>query len=145
MRCMWYRVIHDLIPTNVRLHRINVVPTDTCRQCTSIDTLEHRLIACGEGRRIWNYSKTLITRMMRTTPARIPDNLIMHPQFHIWPLKRHRATLWVLANAVIWRLQQQTNLTLQYYVDFLHRSRWKLVRHKRGRELVGNYLTALDV
>jgi len=50
MSCMWYRVIHDLIPTNVRLDRINMVPTDTCWQCTSIDTLESRLIACGEER-----------------------------------------------------------------------------------------------
>ena len=59
--------------------------------------------------------------------------------------KESSGYIWVLANAVIFRLQQQTHLTLHDYMDFLHRSRWKLVRHKRDRELVGNYLTVLDV
>ena len=112
MRCTWYRVIHDLIPTNARLHLINMVPSDTCRQCAAIDTLEYRLVTCGEGRRIWHYSKTLIARMMRTIPARIPDDWILHPQFNIWPHKRHRAIFWVIAHVVIFRIQQQTNLTL---------------------------------
>ena len=111
-RCTWYRVILDLIPTNVQLHRINMVPSDACRQCTAIDTLKHRLIACGEGRRIWHYSKTLIARMMRTIPDRIPNDWILHPQFNIWPPKRRRAILWVIAHVVIFRIQQQTNLTL---------------------------------
>ena len=64
MRCIRYQVTHGLIPTNVRLNRNNMVPSDACRRCTATDTLEHRLIACGEGRRIWHYSKTLIAKMM---------------------------------------------------------------------------------
>jgi hypothetical protein len=86
-----------------------------------------------------------IARMMRTIPARIPDDWILHPQFNIWPPKRHRAILWIIAHVIIFRIQQQTNLTLHDYMDFLHRSRWKIMHHKRGRELVGNYLTVLDV
>jgi hypothetical protein len=34
MRRICYHVIHDIIPTNVRLHRISMVPSDTCRRCT---------------------------------------------------------------------------------------------------------------
>ena len=48
-RCIWYQVIHDIIPTNVRLHSIHMVIWDTCRRCAATDTLELRLIACGEG------------------------------------------------------------------------------------------------
>ena len=122
-RCTWYRVINDLIPTNVRLHRTIMVPSDTCRQCRAIDTLEYRLITCGEGRRIWHYSKTLIARMMRTIPASIPDDWILHPQFNIWSSKTHRAILWIIATVVIFRIQQQANLTVLNYMEFLHRSR----------------------
>ena len=45
----WYKVIHDIIPTNIRLHRIKMSPTDTCKDCGSKDTLGHRLTECGEG------------------------------------------------------------------------------------------------
>jgi len=44
-----YKVIHDILPTNERLFRIRVVPTDTCRKYDRTDTLSHRLIECGEG------------------------------------------------------------------------------------------------
>ena len=143
-RCVWYQAIHDIIPTNVRLHRIYMVPSDSCRQCTADDTLEHRLIACGKGRKIWHYTKTLLTMMLRTIPARIPDEWVLHFHLNIWPPKRHQAILWVLANVVIFRIQQQTTLTLHDFMDFVLRSRWKLTGHKHGRDLVGNYLTFID-
>jgi len=82
--------------------------------------------------------------MMRTIPVRIPDDWMLRPQFNIWPPKRRRAILWVIANVVIFRIQQHTNLTLHGYMDFLHRTRWKLMRRKCRRDLVGNYLTVLD-
>ena len=98
----------------------------------------------GEGRTIWQYTKTPLATMLRTIPARIPDDWALHPHFNIWPPKRHRAILWVLANVVIFRIQQQTTLTLHDFMDFLLRSRWKLMSHKHGRDLVGNYLTVTD-
>ena len=73
-RCVWYQAIHDIIPTNVRLHRINMVPSVSCRRCTADDTLEHRLIACGEGHTIWQYTKTLLATMLRTIPALYQTN-----------------------------------------------------------------------
>jgi hypothetical protein len=44
----WYKVIHEIIPTHERLHKIRLTPTDSCGHCTSKDTLEHRLTTCGE-------------------------------------------------------------------------------------------------
>jgi len=73
--------------------------------------------------------------MLRTTPNRTTDDWITHHQFHIWPLKRHRAILWTLANVIKFRLQQQTNLTLQDYMAFLQKSRWKLMSKKKGENL----------
>ena len=122
-RCIWRQVMHDIIPTNVRLHRIKMVSPDTCRRCTATETLERRLVTCGEGHKMWQYTKPLLARMMRTTPARIQDDGMLRPQFNIWPLKRRRAILWVIANVVIFRIQQHTNLNLHDYMDFLHRTR----------------------
>jgi len=129
-RCIWYQAIHDTHQCTATPHLINMVPSHTCRRCTATDTLENRLIASGEGRKIWQYTKTLLARMLRPIPIHIPDEWILRPQFNIRPPKRHRAILWVVANVVIFRIQQYTNLNLHDYMDFLHRSRWKLMRHK---------------
>ena len=83
----WFRVIHDLIPKHERLQRIRTVQTDTCRKCTMKDTLEHRITACGEGRDIWEHSKSLIAKMLRTILARISDDWLLHSQFQIWSPK----------------------------------------------------------
>ena len=140
VRSDWYQAIHDLIPTNVRLHRINVTSTDKCQRCVEADTLEHRLINCGEGKLIWNYTKTAIATMLRTIPARIPNDWLLRPHFKIWPDKRKHAVLWTLAQLVSYSFQHRTSLTLQEYMDFLFRSRWKLLTNRRGRDSVGNYL-----
>ena len=56
-RSVWYRVIHEIIPSNERLHRINMVQTNTFRQCATKDTLQHCLLVRGEERMMWEYSK----------------------------------------------------------------------------------------
>ena len=53
-RCIWCHVIHVIIPTNVWLHRINMIPSDTCRRCTATDTLEHKT-AC-----LWTRPKDMV-------------------------------------------------------------------------------------
>ena len=143
VRSDWYQAIRDLIPTNVPLQCINMTPTDNCQRCAVADTLEHRLTNCGEGKLIWNYTRTAIVTILRTIPARIPNDWILRPHFKIWADKRKHAVLWTLAHLVSYSLQHRTSLTLQDYLDFLFRSRWKLLTNRRGRNRVGNYLAVL--
>ena len=112
VRSDWYQAIHELIPTNVRLQRINMTPTDNCQRCAAADTLEHRLTNCGEGKLIRNYTKTAIVTMLRTIPARIPNDWILRPHFKVWPNKRNHAVLWTLAHLVSYSLQHRIS---QYY------------------------------
>jgi hypothetical protein len=143
-RIDWFRVIHNLNPTNELLQRIRMVQTDICRKCTMKDTLEHRITACGEGRDIWEHSKSLIAQLLRTMPSSIPDDWLLHPQLHTWPPQRDRAILWTLAQVILFRTQQTRTLTIPYFMDFLQRPRWKLTRSKKGRDSVGNYLSVMD-
>jgi hypothetical protein len=50
----WYKDIHDIIPTNVRLHLVRISPTDNCIECNNTDTLSHRLTECGENKMHWD-------------------------------------------------------------------------------------------
>jgi len=109
-KAAWYKVIHDILPTELRLFRVRMVPTDACRKFDRTDTLSHHLIERGEGEHIWTWTKQCLAWILRTIPELIPSE---------WPPKRRRAVLWVLANVVIFRTQQQRELTLQDYIDFI--------------------------
>ena len=53
-RSAWYRAIHDLFPTNQRLHHIGMVASDKCNSCpSSVDYLLHRLTSCKSTKHIW--------------------------------------------------------------------------------------------
>jgi hypothetical protein len=53
IRSTWNRVLHDSMPTNVRLYKIYLSDTDGCSQCDAQGTLLHRLTECGESAAIW--------------------------------------------------------------------------------------------
>jgi hypothetical protein len=53
---IWYRVVYDVIRTNVRLFKIRLSSTDRCRYCGNTDTLLHRLTSCGDCVLLWNWT-----------------------------------------------------------------------------------------
>ena len=143
-RIVWYRVIDGIITTNERLRRIRMVQTDTCSRCNRTDTLEYRITECGAGRAIWDHAKNLIAQMLRTTPDSIPDDWLINPQFRIRTPKCLEAILWMLAQVILFRTQQERTLAVQDFLVFLQRSRWKLSQSKKWRDAVGNYLSVMD-
>jgi hypothetical protein len=89
----WYRVIHDILLTKKRLKKIRLFPTDSCGDCGKTVTIKHRIIGCGEGGKMWTWTKTQIAWMLRTEPDNIPGSWVTCPQFNFWPPNRHRAIL----------------------------------------------------
>jgi len=140
----WYKIIHDVLPTNVRLHKIRMVPTVGCANCATADRVEHRLIECGEGKIIWKWTRGRLARMLGTDPERIPVEWLTRPQFNICPPKRHRAVLWTLAKLVIFRTEQRRDLKLHDFIDFMRRTKWKIYQAQKRKEHVGVYLTFID-
>jgi hypothetical protein len=125
IKMIWYRAVHDIYSTHVRLHRINMITWPLCRHCSTDDDLQHRLADCGEGRLMWDWTRDRLARILRTTSRQITDGWVMRTDFTIRPPKRRRAVLWLLANFVAWRLQQGDRMTRQDYYDFLRRAKWK--------------------
>jgi len=77
----WYVVIHDVIPTNARLHRIRLMDTDNCTQCGRQDTVLHRLTECGVEQEIWEWTRTRIARIRRTDPRHVTTEWFLRPLF----------------------------------------------------------------
>jgi hypothetical protein len=119
-------MIHDILPTNERLHRLKISPTDKCNACGVEDTILHRLIECGQGQLMWQWTQKVIARMLRTIPERIPKEWLLLLHLNLWPSQRHGAILWVLARYVNFRITKQRDLSLQDLMDFFLQAKWKL-------------------
>jgi hypothetical protein len=115
----WYRAVHDIVPSQDRLHRNHMAATNLCRKCDMVGNLSNRLLECDEGKVMWDWTKGRIAVLLRTTVRHMPDVWLLCPTFNIWPPKRRRAVLWILANFVAYCLQQRKRLTCQDYYDFL--------------------------
>jgi hypothetical protein len=125
IKANWFKVIHDILLTNERLHTIRLTNSVLFSTCGERDTTMHRITECGEGRKIWEWTRQRIAWILRMDPARIPQEWTLRPQFHIWPPRRHRAVLWITAHKVWYRLRESRTSSAQQYLDFLRRARWK--------------------
>jgi hypothetical protein len=94
IKAMWFLVIHDFLPTNERVHRINLTETSRCKVCGEKDTRLHRLIECQEGRAVLeDKTRRKLTLILRASLAHIQSDWVLIPQFNIWPPKRHGTVL----------------------------------------------------
>ena len=75
--------------------------------------------------------------ILRMDPKYIPTEWLLRPTLKLWPPQRHRAVLWTLANFVEYRLHQRRTLTLQDYLDFLRRAKWKIYSTRNRTSIVG--------
>ena len=140
-----YEIIHNIVPTKERLHKIRITPTENCRLWDRNDTLLHRLAECGDGRYQWEWTKKRPAIMLRTDPQWIPEDWLLWPHITLWPPQRQRAVLWVLAQYLGFRSQFQPGLTFQDYIDFLRRSKYKIYRKRNRLTQVGNCMSILEI
>ena len=131
IRAEWYKVLHDIVPTNFRLARINLSDTNRFRLCGRCDTLIHRLTVCMEMKDTWDWTRRRIGLMLHTDPTNIPPEWTIMPSFDVGPPQRRRAILWVLAHMIHYSQHKRTQLSLTDFADFLRRARWKT--HQRAR------------
>ena len=137
----WLKVIHDIIPTQDRLHKFLLSSTNKCHNCQEPGSTAHRIIACGNRREIWHWTKRRMAQFLNTNPENIPDEWSTCTHYMLRSPEGHRAVSWMLAILVKSRTQSQRELTLQEYIDILKSSRWKLSTNATQRRGVGTYNT----
>jgi len=137
-KAVCYKIIHDILPTNVRLYKIRISPTDKWSNGGMHDTIQHRLIEWGEGPQIWQWTTQKLALILRTIPTQIPSEWHLRPKRALWPPTRRRAVMWILANVVpLWtRLNQE--LTLRDFIAFIQVNKYKLYQTVKRRLLVAN-------
>ena len=121
IKTVWIMVIHDLIPTNDRLAKIQRSESNQCPHCDQPDTLIHRLTECSEGADIWRWTRFRIAIILRTDQQNILTE--WSHSFHFRPPQRHGAILWILAHILYYPIQLRNQVSPTDYVDVMLRAR----------------------
>jgi len=143
LKAACFMVIHDLIPTNDRLAKIQRSTTNNFQHCSRVVTLIHRMTECSEGADIWRWTRSRIAIIHRMDPKYILPEWTVRPSFRFWPPQRYRAILWILAHMIYYRTQQWNRVSAIDYADFMRRARWKAYQTTRRRERFGNCFVVL--
>jgi hypothetical protein len=77
MKSVRFTVIHDIIPTNVRLSKIHLTDTNRCMHCGRTDTLLRRITECNDGKDIQEWTRARLAAILRTNPLNIPAELTL--------------------------------------------------------------------
>ena len=109
------------------------------------DTLQHRLIECGEGPQVWQWATQKLALILSTIPARIPSKWLSRPQCALRPPTRRRVVMWILANVILFRTRPNQELTLLDFIAFMQANKYKLYQTVKWILLVANYLCVLDM
>jgi hypothetical protein len=56
------------------------------------------------------------------------------PSFSAWPKPKHNATLWLMANMILYVVIDRNKETAVEYSDYMRRARWKIYTWKKGKE-----------
>jgi hypothetical protein len=136
IKTIWYVIIHDILPTNHRLHNINRHANGKCKYCQEEDTVLHRYTTCTETHPIWTWTRKHIACYLRTNIKDILDEWICAPDFELQPIQRHNATIWLLGQMLCY-VHNNHSLTMKDYLDFLKRARLKEYSRPHGYKKYG--------
>ena len=142
VKSTWHLAIHDIFPTKERLAAIGLTDTSSCVHCGHIDTLQHRVVECGERPVIWHWTRERIVAILRMDTRRIPVEWNLRPDFQLCSPQKQAAVIWILAHFIAYSLQSTKRLSLLDYMDFLRRARWRLYNGP-WRSKPGKYLDVL--
>jgi hypothetical protein len=103
VRASWFTAVHDVLPTNERLHSIAWAQIDSplCRRCGQLDSLLHRLTECGPSRRtIWRWTARKVADLSAADITAITPEMLIAPDLHVEDEGREAAIAWVLGTMV---------------------------------------------
>ena len=78
-KCLWFKIVHNIYPTNERLYRTNRRLDPNCSFCHQVENVEHRFIKCSKTQKSWKLLLELLAIVSRrkknyensiTTPGR---------------------------------------------------------------------------
>ena len=75
LKVLHFKILHNIFPTNSSLFKMNIVTSPICKNCTSIENLEHLFYTCEKLTSFWSIiedlSELIFDRRIKLSPAKV--------------------------------------------------------------------------
>ena len=117
---IWYQLIHNIFPTNFRLHELQMRVDPYCVFCNQVDDIQHRLTTCPPNNIIWSSFCRLVAIILHTVSHNVQfDQLIRFPEYRYFPPKKRKFLLWLTTHTLDMMIPRPTIDTANCYIESL--------------------------
>lgn len=100
-RTAWFRAVHDILPTNARLHATHQADSAQCRTCGAEDTALHPMTSCRTASRdIWRWTAAKLAALTDADVRSLRPDVLLVPDFATPSVTAANAAAWLLGTAV---------------------------------------------
>ena len=64
LRLLHYKIVHNIYPCNVLLHKMKIKPSNTCDHCGEVDFIEHMFFTCSRLKDYWQYIEYILEEIL---------------------------------------------------------------------------------
>ena len=137
-----WKMLHDILPTQSRLHRMGMrnAPTPNCTLCDSsvVDLLPHALVTCQNNREVTDW---LLKVVHQHVPGLLPQQLVLLDLGNLedsvkFPL------VWIISNvlSIVWQARKEKKKPSMFNTRSVLEARISILRKTR----LQNHCTILD-
>ena len=76
LRLLHYKILHNIFPSNILLHKMKIKNTDNCDYCGAVDYVEHMFIHCPRLRGFWEMIFNMILARTGVRVDRTDSNIL---------------------------------------------------------------------
>ena len=76
LREISWKICHNIYPTSIMLHRMQLAPSNLCRYCNNVDFIEHFFFHCQAINQLWNEIKNDI-RICFNVNIRMSEQIVL--------------------------------------------------------------------
>ena len=113
IQSLMFLLVHNILPVKSRLHRLNLVNTDRCKEDNMLEDVEHVFCHCVKSRAGWQWVKYKITNDFIPVGYPVPSDFELLNLCYESP--HAKEVLWIVANYV--QLAWTTFQKSQGYID----------------------------
>ena len=64
LRLLHFKIVHNIYPCNVLLHKMKIKPTNACDHCGEVDYIDHMFFTCTRLKDYWQYIEYILEEIM---------------------------------------------------------------------------------
>lgn len=129
VKSVWYSIIHDILPSRERLHRIFMIETDKCPYCNNTETILHRVFECHILQAMWDQSTIYLQCLLPANHVWLYPYKLLWPDFCFSPHSKHKAVLWIIAHTLYYSFQNYGHVHKDDYIHYIKNAKHNLLRN----------------